>query len=203
MLFPDSRILIFCKAPVEGKVKTRLEPAISAEAAKNIHIELALKTISLAVNSDLCPVDLWCHPDTQHEFFQQCKKKIAINCYAQEGDDLGKRMDYALRKTLEKNHSAILIGTDCPSLTIDDFEDGFRALEQKSDVVIGPTEDGGYSLIGLKTAQAAIFEDIDWGTSTVFTATMKNIRHQHLQCFELPEQWDIDRYEDYQRYLGM
>lgn len=203
MFFPDSRILIFCKAPVTGKVKTRLQPELSAKDSKNIHIELALKTISLAVNSDLCQVDLWCHPDTQHEFFQQCKKDFSIACFAQEGDDLGQRMYHALRKTLERKHSAILIGSDCPSLTVGDFEDGFRALDRGHDIVIASTEDGGYSLIGLKTAQAAIFEDIDWGTSTVFTTTMNKIRHQHLQCFELPEQWDIDRYEDYQRYLGM
>ena len=197
MKFPDSKILIFCKAPIPGTVKTRLFSVLSKQQAAELHIKLAIETINLAIKSQLCPVEIWCSPDTRHPFFQMFK----IDLKKQQGSNLGERMHHALQTTLENCSSAILIGTDCPSMTIDDLDQAFIQLEEGSDVVIAPSEDGGYTLVGMTKKNYELFNNIDWGTSKVFDQTIVKITKHDLQCYKLPMQWDVDRPEDLQRYV--
>lgn len=200
MIFPDSIILIFCKAPIPGTVKTRLHALLTPEQASEIHTKLATETIIQAVESQLCPVEIWCSPDTTHGFFQTLKSNQGIILRQQQGEDLGERMQHAFQITLIKSSSAILIGTDCPSLTKMDLELAITRLEEGSDVVIAPTEDGGYSLIGLKHPDRSIFENISWGSSAVFNQTIAKMNHSNRNIYKLPMQWDVDRPEDLQRY---
>ncbi len=196
MKFPDSKIIIFCKAPIPGTVKTRLLSVLSEEQASELHIKLATETINQAIKSQLCPVEIWCSPDTLHPFFQM----FNIDLKKQKGNNLGEQMHHALQTTLEQSSSAILIGTDCPSMTINDLDQAIDKLEQGSDVVIAPAEDGGYTLIGMKKVCRSIFKNIDWGTSKVFDQTISKINKLDLQLNKLPKQWDVDRPEDLQRY---
>lgn len=199
MKFPDSKILIFCKAPVPGSVKTRLHGLLTPEQASELHKKLATETIIQAVESQLCPVELWCSPDTTHGFFQSMKFEQGIVLRQQQGKDLGERMHQALKITLNHSSSAIVIGTDCPSLTRMDLELAITRLEEDSDVVIAPTEDGGYALIGMKYPDSSMFENISWGTSAVINQTMAKMNLSDRSIYILPMQWDVDRPEDIQR----
>lgn len=151
--FPDSVLLVFCKAPIAGQVKTRSQPELSAEQAVAAHINLTQMTLDRAFQQKLCPVVLCCSPDNEHPFLQQCVKDYPLILPQQSGSDLGERMHNALTDALSGYRHAVLIGCDCPSLTIDNFRQALSALQNISDSVIAPTEDGGYVLIGLNAPQ--------------------------------------------------
>lgn len=99
----------------------------------------------------------------------------------------------------------LLIGCDCPSLIIDDFKQAILALKNGADVVLAPTEDGGYILIGVKQPQAGVLSDVDmpWGTSQVLAITRERIKQQRLKGHEIRQQWDIDTPEDLARYRAL
>lgn len=201
--YPQARLLVFAKAPIAGQVKTRLTPFISPEQAAILHQQLITRTLSMTVNTQLCPVQLWCSPSSQHPYFQHCQKTFAIELYEQQGKGLGKRMAQAFESTLKQHEYALLIGTDCPSFRNQDFEHACELLNQGYDSVIAPAEDGGYTLIGLRNSAPELFIDIDWGTSKVLAQTRHRLQQLKLTCHELPEQWDIDRPADLQRWQAI
>ena len=200
-LFPNTVMQIFCKAPQPGSVKTRLMPQLTATQAAHVHRQLTQRTLKLVTSKPLCPVQLWCTPSTDHPFFRELADSFALHLSAQSPGDLGQRMVAALNTGIGEFGSALLIGCDCPSLTQKDLIEALSALAENHDVVIAPTEDGGYSLIGLKQSQPEIFNGINWGTSEVYADTGLRISALNLQCRELNLQWDVDTYSDYLRYL--
>ncbi|MDD2762107.1 MAG: DUF2064 domain-containing protein, partial [Methylomonas sp.] len=126
-LFQDATLLIFCKAPTPGLVKTRLIPALGAEQATLAHIALTRTTLNHAFERPLCPVQLYCAPDTGHGFFTRCAKDYPLTLAKQTGIDLGARMANALTAALAHYRRAVLIGCDCPGLTAGDLEQAFQA----------------------------------------------------------------------------
>jgi uncharacterized protein len=195
--FPRSRLLIFCKAPVVGKVKTRLIPALGAVAATSLHRELASRLMACCQTAMLAPIQLWCAPDITHEFFTHS----GLDCRQQEGANLGERMSHALTAALSEPgvESAILIGTDCVNLDADYLQRAFLRL-QCADAVLGPAEDGGYGLIGLSEPAPAVFQNLAWGTAAVCAGTAQHFNAQFANWDLLPMLWDVDRPEDVERY---
>lgn len=202
-LFPDSVLLIFCKAPILGQVKTRLQPTLTPAQAVDAHRQLTQFTLNTAFQQSLCDVQLYCAPDIQHAFFTQCANDYPLALKIQQGDDLGARMHHALSAALTGYQHAILIGCDCPSLTVNDLQQALSALQQGMDVVIAPTEDGGYALIGLSTPQAALFENMQWSHDQVMNITRLKVKKAFLQLYELALQWDVDTVVDWTRFLTM
>jgi uncharacterized protein len=200
-LFPDSVLLIFCKAPIVDQVKTRLQPTLSAEQAVAAHIALTRMTLERAVRQPLCPVHLYCSPDTGHAFFKQCANDYPLTLLTQRGADLGERMLNAFAKTLTTYSHAVLIGCDCPSLTVDDLRQALEVLQNGSDAVFGPAEDGGYVSIGLNAPRPNLFEDMVWGNETVMAETRRRAAEAKLKVYELATQWDVDDIEDWKRFL--
>jgi len=198
--YPDSILIIFCKAPIPGQVKTRLIPELTAEQAAELHIELSIKTLQRAVQSNLCPVQLWCSPTTDHEFFSKSKAAYPVALKQQQGADLGERMHNAFCSTLADYSHALLMGCDCPSLTEQDLEQALAALSRQNDVVLAPAEDGGYVLIGLNRPHPELFDNMPWGTARVLAQTRNRIERYKLRHHELSEQWDLDTPEDLERY---
>ncbi len=201
--YPDSVIQVFCKAPIAGQVKTRLiTESISAEQAMQIHIELTERMLKCLQDNALCPVQLWCSPSTEFYFFQQLAAKYHLTLHQQSDGGLGGRMFDALNAGLQKFMQVLLIGCDCPSLTAEDFKQAIAALKNGADIVLAPTEDGGYILIGVKQPQAAVLSDVDmpWGTAQVLAITRERIKQQRLKWHEIRQQWDIDTPEDLARY---
>ena len=198
--YPDAVLMVFCKAPVAGRVKTRLMTKLSAEQAMQVHIELAQKTLQLATHRHLCPVQLWCTPTTDHVFFTASAQTYRITLMQQQGVDLGERMNNAFCRTLDSYSRAVIIGCDCPSLTEQDLEAALTALNQTSQCVLAPAEDGGYVLIGLSQPQPKLFDNMPWGTKRVLEQTRARIKHANLRHQELKQQWDVDTPEDLARY---
>ncbi|MFI3155474.1 MAG: TIGR04282 family arsenosugar biosynthesis glycosyltransferase [Methylococcaceae bacterium] len=198
--YPNAVLMIFCKAPIPGQVKTRLIPELTAEQAAELHIELSIKTLQRATLNNLCPVQLWCTPSTGHVFFSKLKAAYPLVLKRQQGADLGERMHHAFCSALTAYPHALLMGCDCPSLTEHDLEEAFTALNQGNEVVLAPAEDGGYVLIGLSRPQPELFNNMPWGTDSVLDQTRNRIERYKLRHHELRGQWDLDTPEDLERY---
>lgn len=197
--YSDAVVLVFAKAPVAGKVNTRLIPDIGIEAATELQRELIVNRLQCLQSEELCTTQLWCAPDITHAFYQDCKQQYEVELYQQQGDDLGERMSSAIKKSLKNFRRVVLIGTDAPSLTTEHINTAIDKLKD-NDVVIGPAEDGGYVLIGMSRHYDEVFRSVPWGSDAVLEVTRENIRENNLSNFELEASWDIDRYEDYYRY---
>ncbi|MCF6235627.1 MAG: TIGR04282 family arsenosugar biosynthesis glycosyltransferase [Gammaproteobacteria bacterium] len=189
-------LLIFAKAPIAGIAKTRLIPALGAEGAAKLHRKLAINTLKMATQHALCPVQLWCTPDTEHPFFVQCQKEFSVTLHQQSGRDLGERMAHALQQALQKNDYVIIIGTDCPPLTQDMLQRTFKLLDNSYDSVLIPAIDGGYVLLGLRRFNTELFNHIEWGTEKVLRATRERLNQLQWRWYELPHQWDLDEPKD-------
>ncbi len=195
---PDAKILVFSKAPQAGHVKTRLMPDYSAEQAATIHTRLVQHTLTTLYRARLCPIELWCAPDTQHPFFENCRHKYQIELKQQQGCDLGARMCHAFRSALQTAKQVILIGTDCPTLVKRDFQQAIKMLTQPIDAVISPANDGGYVLIGLTRCHQQLFSNIRWGKDQVMQETLERIKQLNYAHKILPPHNDIDYAQDIQ-----
>ena len=196
----ELRLIIFCKAPIPGEVKTRLIAGVGAGSAANIHARLATETIGdcLAVAEALPRVklELWCSPDTEHVFFQAFTGKMSL--HQQQGKDLGERMAHAL---CAGESPAMLIGTDCPPVNRNYLLNAADQLRFHP-FVIAPAEDGGYGLIGMQSPAGDVFRDIQWSTEYVLQETLQRCRDKSIKVLQLPEIWDVDEPADLDRWLA-
>lgn len=199
MEFPAARLLVFAKAPVPGRVKTRLIPALGAYHSAALQRQLSEHTLALATHARLCPVEMWCDPDTHHPFFKRCHRRFGVILRQQRGPDLGVRMYRALAATLRHARYAVLIGTDCPGMTAEDLYEALIALSTEADVVIGPAEDGGYVLIGVRRCSLRLFSGIAWGGDQVLRQTRSRLQTLNWRRRELTSRWDVDRPQDLER----
>ncbi len=201
--YPNAVLMIFCKAPIPGQVKTRLIPELTAGQAAELHIELSTKTLQRAIQSRLCPIQLWCSPTTGHDFFSESEAAYPLVLKQQQGAGLGERMHHAFCSALADYSLALLMGCDCPSLIEQDLEQALTALSQQNEVVLAPAEDGGYVLIGLNRPHPELFDNMPWGTTRVLDETRNRIERHKLRHHELSEQWDVDTPEDLERYRAL
>lgn len=202
MEFPGGRILIFAKAPVPGRVKTRLIPSVGERRAAAVYRELLERVIGAAA-AGIAPVEIWCAPDSLHEVFRQAAGHPSISLHTQSGDDLGERMMFAARQALTRSEAVLLIGGDCPVLNGAHLKQAFNWLYAGADAVLGPAEDGGYVLLGLRRAERALFAGVPWGTERVLDVTRHRLGELNWAWRELEPLWDLDRENDLQRYLTM
>ena len=112
--------------------------------------------------------------------------------YSQQGVDIGARMSFALAQALRSFDTAVLIGCDCMDFSADYLDEAFTALEQNSDVVFGPAMDGGYVLIGQRTHNDEIFQNIEWGSARVMQQSRLRAQENNLRWQELEALHDID-----------
>jgi hypothetical protein len=154
-------------------------------------------SIDRLVAAGLCPVDLWCTPTTSHPFFTGCKQQYGVLLQQQTAGDLGQRMEHALGQALRQAGYAVLVGADCPGLAITDIEEALQALEQGTDVVLGPALDGGYYLIAMRNRHAFLFEDMPWGSADILGLTESRLRTHGLSWHLLALRRDLDTPDDY------
>ena len=198
------RIQVFARAPVSGEVKTRLIPRLGADSAARLQMTLTEHAIATAASAGIGPVELWCSPDRAHPTFEAFAAR-GIVLREQQTGTIGERMYRALSDALRAGDSAILIGSDCPSLTAQDLRDAAQTLRMETDFAFVPAEDGGYVLIAaaprVQSCLHRIFDEIDWGTSQVMDQTRGRLGELGRVWHELAPRWDIDRPEDYDRLL--
>ncbi|ORU93770.1 MAG: hypothetical protein A6F70_06575 [Cycloclasticus sp. symbiont of Bathymodiolus heckerae] len=189
---------IFAKAPVIGNVKTRLIRDIGAQAACDVYLELLNKTLGLVEGSEF-KVELWCAPDDNHEFFQQCVNKYDVELRNQCGGDLGERMQYALSAGLNQYSNVVLIGADCPVFSMTYLMSAFETLSSV-DVVFGPAEDGGFVLVGCRKAPSNLFNDMTWSGTDVLAEALRLTDNLGLSSHRLATLWDVDVIDDLKRW---
>lgn len=192
-LFPEARILIFCKAPAPGRVKTRLAETIGDVPAAKLHAEFAMHCIGMAAHAQLAPVELLCWPSIDDPFFQYCREEFSLELRPQVEGDLGEKMQQAFEAALQNARYAIAMGTDCLVLEKTVLMSALQELRDGTDGVIVPAEDGGYVLLGLSRMQPDVFQDMPWSQKGLMAATRKAMSG-HWK--EFPPLWDVDRAGD-------
>lgn len=198
-LFPDARLLVFAKAPVPGRVKTRLAGQLGMRGAARLYQQLLARTLAVAHAARLCPIELWCAPDSSHGFFGTCRRKFGVRLRRQGAGDLGWRMKRALHQALREDHRSVLIGGDCASVGAAELRAAFERLASGYGAVLGPARDGGYVLVGLSRPCPSMFRNIAWSAPTVLEATRRRLRRAGATWFELPLGWDVDTPADLKR----
>jgi uncharacterized protein len=202
LLYPDARVLIFTKAPIPGQVKTRLIPTLGASGAAELAQELLECLVRRLSIARLAPLELWCSPDPDHALFQGLVRSCGVELHLQQGEDLGARLGHAADDALSRARSVLLIGADIPELDAVYCGLALAALE-RAESVIGPAEDGGYVLLGLKAPAPSLFRHMPWGGNRVGALTRRRIDRLGWRCEELPTLWDLDRPDDLARYRGL
>jgi rSAM/selenodomain-associated transferase 1 len=188
-------IAVLAKAPLPDFAKTRLIPLLGAAGAARLQARLLERAVATACAAAVGPLTVWAAPDADHCCFQGLQGRgIAVAC--QPDGDLGARMLAAIKAA---DGPALVIGTDCPSLSAMHLRIAADTLRAGSDVVLFPAEDGGYGLIGMRSPQPALFEGVPWSTADVLPETRRRLQKRGLHWLEPVTLWDVDRPEDLAR----
>lgn len=201
--FPRARLLLFAREPLAGKVKTRLQPELEAAGCLDLHRTLLRRAGETMTAARLAPWQLWVDGNPGHaDFLALCD---AASIYRQQGADLGARMQHAAAQALASVavDMVVLVGADCPAVDSAYMAQALDALTSGAEVVIGPAEDGGYVLLGLRQADAAIFTGVQWGRPAVCAQTRANLKALAIDPVLLATRWDVDRPADLLRLTDL
>ena len=199
MRFPDSRLLVFAKSPVLGKVKTRLISLLGEQGVLDFHVASIRLTLEQRAAMQLSPVVLYIKGQMPAWLTELCQQ-LSIDVVQQQGADLGERMLHAATEQLSQARNVVLTGTDCLTLTMDRLTQLYQALEENDAAIIG-AEDGGYVALGLTQLSAALFTQFPFGNAQVYQKTVDAMRTLDWRYAELAKTWDVDRPEDIQRWI--
>ena len=192
-----NQLIVFTRFPVPGEVKTRLIPELGPEGAADLHRDMtayAMRTANSLHHDHGIDVEVH-HIGAS---LQDMKRWLGEDVvYERQGaGDLGRKLNQAFSHGFSAGYKhVVIIGTDCPDLTVIHLREAFTNL-LTHDLVLGPATDGGYYLVGLGKATPHLFRGITWGTSSVLGQTVKAARSETLSVFLLPTLSDVDRPED-------
>lgn len=183
-------LIIFTRNPELGKCKTRLAATVGNKTALEIYEFLLEHTVGITrkivpdkvvyYSEAIWENDIW--PNAVYD------KKL------QKGDDLGEKMLNAFNEGFNAGYEhIIIIGSDLYDLSEKDLIDAFDRLRE-NDFVLGPAQDGGYYLLGMNRPKISLFQNKDWGKSTVLTATLSNLEGEKYTLLDTRN--DVDIYED-------
>jgi len=198
----DNAVIVFTRFPVEGKVKTRLAKNMGNKFAVSFFRVCAEHTFNqiLKVQEFSSGLFLFCSEENEIE---QLMKWAGNNFkfYPQQGSNLGEKMYNAFSTVFKKGYKkVIIIGTDAPDISSKIMLSAVSMLDNYS-VVIGPANDGGYYLLGLKSELIDLFSGIEWSTDSVFDSTIEKLNNFKINYFILDKLTDIDTLEDLQSWL--
>lgn len=188
-------LVIFTKVPIAGLAKTRLAPALTLEGAVALYRSFLLDTVDLVIRVRHCRAIIVYTPREASQVLRDIVKK-PIEFMPQSSGDLGSRMSNAFKDLFARGYeSAVMIGADLPTLPLSHLRAAFAALERKP-VVLGPSLDGGYYLIGLRAPQTELFKGIAWSTNQVLSQTIERVNQLGLQVECLEPWYDVDTVDD-------
>ncbi len=193
----ECALAVFAKAPIPGAVKTRLVPPLTAVQAARLHAALVEDTLRRVGSLDMVRY-LACAPDIRQPFLQTCARRHGARLVPQGPGDLGDRMQRVVTRLLARHRTVVVIGTDSPTLPLEYIREAVRRLHADDDVVFGPSEDGGYYLLGQRRLYRTIFRGVTWGGADVLAQTLSRLGSS-LQIGLLPRWYDVDRSEDLSR----
>ena len=183
-------LLIFTRNPEFGKVKTRLARDIGHQAALDIYKFLLAHTAKICTPLDTEKAVYYSEEIPNNDLWNatvfQKKKQV--------GEDLGERMQNAFAEGFHLGYSKIIIiGSDLYDIETKDLEQAFNVLNNH-EIVIGPAEDGGYYLLGMKQLHPKLFKNKNWGTATVLQDTINELKKSNYKLLE--KRNDVDLYSD-------
>lgn len=194
-------VLFFVKYPMAGRVKTRLAEQIGQDAATGLYRSFVADIIATLKSLDANIKIVFAPPNSKDQLQQWLGKKYSY--IPQAGQDLGQRMKNAFFQAFSEGfRDVIVIGSDSPDLPKEYLELAFTALD-KSDVVVGPSSDGGYYLIGFTrdTFLPEAFERISWGSNKVLEQTTNILKRYSQSLYLLPQWHDVDTLPDLKSFL--
>ena len=195
-----SAVAIMAKAPQSGQVKTRLCPPLSyREAAELYRCFLLDKIAQVSTLQRAAPVVSYSPADSRPLFEDLTPPHFML--IPQHGDDLGARLLFTFDRLFRQGFTqVIVIDSDTPTLPTAYLEQALMLIaERVNDVVLGPTEDGGYYLIGLRQSHRELFEQMPWSTSQVFPETRRRSEQYGLTVACTEYWYDVDTPEDLSR----
>ena len=189
----DNALILFARDPVLGKVKTRLSPFLEDESILKLYtcfLQDSLNNIRQVENIDHF---VGVAPSNESGFFSEMLAPD-IQLFIQEGELLGDKMRRAIQDRFAEGYGRVgIIGSDSPSLPVPYID---RAFDSDKDMVLGPSTDGGYYLIGMKGKVVEVFDGVNWGTETVLSETCDRLVKNGVELELLPVWYDIDSPED-------
>src|SRR5215470_14027158 len=183
------------KAPREGEVKTRLSGALSPEEIRRLYVAFLSDTFALMEDvkdeRENLALALCYTPEGEEEAFEEVEREGSL-MIPQRGENLGERLTNCFADLFALGFESVaVIGADSPTLPGEYVFDAFECFETD--------DDGGYYLVGMRKLHGRIFEDIPWGGAGVMEATMDRAREAELNLVLLPEWYDVDAPEDFER----
>lgn len=190
----NKALIIFTRVPLPGKTKTRLMPFLNGDECAALHT-CFLKDIYQKAEKTDAAVFVFYTPEDEKKLLGEILG-TEDNFFPQEGEDLGERMKNAIDHVLSEGYEkAILVGTDIPQMEESAWEQAFDALDEY-DIVIHPTQDGGYYLIGMKKTYESIWKVERYGTNTVIQDTLSCMKKAGLRVAAGQIYYDVDEKED-------
>jgi len=187
---------MLARSPIPGRVKTRLIPVLGEEGACDLQRLLLERALRLPAQG-FSQRFLWLD-DGPDDALQALAAQLDWTLVEQPAGDLGERMRRIAALGLAESDAVVLIGNDCPALDGDYLRGACKAL-QGQPVVLGPAEDGGYVLLGLRQLDPLLFSAMPWGTDQVLSMTRARLQQLDWDHQLLPVLWDVDRPEDLPR----
>jgi uncharacterized protein len=194
---PANALVIMTKAPEPGRSKTRLVPPLSYAEAADLARALLFDQLENLAKFDGARLFIAFTPDNAAGFFETFITQ-GFTCFPQQGQSLGERMSHAFEHLFVSGFkNIILIGSDLPALPLALFGQAYRLLEKPSaDVVLGPSADGGYYLVGMNRMTGIIFDGIGWSRGDALAQTIQKLSGAGVKHELLPEWYDIDTAQD-------
>jgi len=184
-------LIVVAKQPAPGKTKTRLSPPLKPEQASNLYECFLHDTLDLIRQIEQVQPVIAFLPAKAETYFLQLAPDFDL--IQQDGPDLGTRLDNAISSYLSQGYQRVVImNSDSPTLPPAHLSQAFMALETEADVVLGPCDDGGYYLIGVKQPVPRLLRDVQMSTSTVAADTIALAAEEGLSVHLLPTWYDVD-----------
>jgi hypothetical protein len=186
----ESALLVFAKAPRPGRVKTRLTPVLTPAEAARLYKAFLQDALRLYASLDV-DIRLYWAPPLPDDEIEEMPDEMTV--FEQEGEGLGARMKNAFHQTLEDGYErAAIVGTDHPTLPLSFVRQSFVALDASRSVCIGPSEDGGFYLLGMSAYYPQLFEGMTYSHDSVFTDTLARMGTTDARLTVLPRWYDVD-----------
>lgn len=196
----DFALVIFAKAPIPGRCKTRLAKGVGKRRAAHLYRAMLEHAVAHAAAQAPGRVILACAPDTRHPLFLRLARRHGVARYRQSSGDLGTRMAAGIRLGLRQARRVVLMGSDQPALDQSWLLDALDALEHSPESAwLAPTSDGGYWGIGLCDDLPRVFRGPRWSSPRVTTATRTAMQRLGLTRTEFFTRNDVDELRDWQR----
>lgn len=193
-------LVLVARVPEKGKVKTRLSPFLSEDDIVTLYTNFLADTSGKMMSVDAEKV-IGYYSETESDFFYE--KFPDFRIIIQGGCDLGERLKNLFKALFDEDFKAVVaIGADTPHILPSFLKKAFEVLENSHDAVIGPSDDGGYYLIGVNKFVPEIFEGLNWGGKDVFDTTLEKCRFEGLITYVMDKFYDLDRPEDLMKLLN-